>query len=108
MRTMMKVTLPVEAGNKALRDGVLPQMVEAMVKMTKPEASYFYAETGKRSMLFVFDMKDASQIPSIAEPFFTEMNAEVSFIPVMNADDLKRGLDKTAGRRRHERVPAEA
>ena len=110
MRTLMKVTLPVEAGNRALKDGTLPQTVEAMAKMTKPEASYFYAEGGKRSMLFVFDMKDSSQIPSIAETFFQEMNADVEFYPVMNADDLKKGiagLQKASGRR-HGRVPLEA
>lgn len=40
----------------------------------------------------VFDMKDPSEMPVIAEPFFTELNAKVDFCPVMNADDLQKGL----------------
>ena len=107
MRTLMKVTLPVEMGNKAVQDGTFPKTVEAMIEMTKPEASYFYTETGKRSMLFVFDMKDATQIPMIAESFFMALHADVQFYPVMNAADLKIGLEKAASRK-HGRVPAEA
>jgi hypothetical protein len=40
-----------------------------------------------------FDMKDASEIPAIAEPLFAGLNARIQLLPVMNADDLKRGLD---------------
>lgn len=105
MRTLMKVTLPVEAGNKAIKDGTLPKTVQSLIDACKPEASYFYAENGKRCMLFVFDMKEASQIPKIAEPFFMDLNADVQFCPVMNALDLRTGLESVAGRK-HGRVPA--
>lgn len=106
MRTLMKVTLPVEAGNRAIVDGTLPTTVQNMIDATKPEASYFYTETGKRSMMFVFDMKDTTQIPKIAESFFMALNADVQFFPVMNASDLKIGLAKVVGRK-HGRVLAE-
>jgi hypothetical protein len=99
MRTMMKVTIPVENGNKAIKDGSLPKLVQSLGEANKLEASYFYTETGRRTMLFVLDMKDASQIPPLAESFFMNLNAEVQFFPVMNAEDLKSGLEKVAGRR---------
>jgi ATP-dependent DNA ligase len=35
----------------------------------------------------------ASEIAAIAEPFFAGLNARLQLQPVMNADDLKRGLD---------------
>ena len=65
----------------------------AAMQDLKPEAAYFYPENGKRACLMVFDMKDPSQIPVIAERFFMELNAEVTLTPVMNADDLKKGLE---------------
>lgn len=40
----------------------------------------------------VFDMKDPSELPSIVEPFFMQMNAEVEITPVMDAKDLEKGL----------------
>jgi hypothetical protein len=41
----------------------------------------------------VFDLKDPSEIPGIAEPFFMHLNAKVDFCPVMNAEDLQKGLE---------------
>ena len=58
----------------------------------KPEAAYFVAQDGLRSAMMFFDMKDASDIPAIVEPLFLGLNAEIELLPVMNADELKRGL----------------
>jgi hypothetical protein len=94
MRTMLRITMPAAAGNRAIKDGSLPKLMGETMAKLKPEAAYFYPENGMRAALFVFDMKDASEIPPIVEPFFMTMDATVTLTPVMNADDLKAGLQK--------------
>jgi hypothetical protein len=94
MRTMMKVSIPVEAGNKGVSEGVLPRTVMKFVEQMKPEASYFVAEHGTRTAYFVFDLVDPSMIPTAAEPFFMNLNASISIQPAMNLDDMKAGVEK--------------
>jgi len=92
MRMMMKVQIPVAAGNQAIADGGLPEVVQKTMEKLKPEAAYFYAEEGMRTSIFIFDMTDSAQIPVAAEPFFQKLDACVGFRPVMNAEDLQEGL----------------
>ena len=94
MRVMMKCSIPVEAGNKGVKEGTLPKTVMAFIEQHRPEASYFIAEQGKRTALFFFDLKDPTMIPSVAEPFFMNLNAEVSIVPAMNAEDMKTGVER--------------
>jgi hypothetical protein len=93
MRMMLKIVIPTETGNQAIKDGSLHKIFEATMSNLKPEAAYFVAEHGLRSAMMFFDMKDASDIPAIAEPLFAGLNARIQLLPVMNAEDLKRGLD---------------
>ena len=37
-------------------------------------------------------MKDSSQVAEIAEMLFSNLDAAVEFTPVMNSDDLQKGL----------------
>jgi len=45
----------------------------------------------------VFDLEDPSQIPSIVEPMFSKLNATVEMFPVMNREDLQKGLEQLSG-----------
>ena len=94
MRMMVKFSIPVEAGNKASQEQKWGEIIGNAHDQLKPEAAYFFAKDGRRTSLFVFDLKDTSDIPSIAEPWCQGVNAEVEFTPVMNADELKVGVDK--------------
>jgi len=89
MRMLLRVSIPVETGNAAAKAGTLGSTVKRILDDLKPEAAYFMADdNGNRSGSIVFDMKDTSQIPAIAEPWFLAFNAQISLRPVMNPQDL--------------------
>ena len=91
MRMLLRVSIPVEAGNAAAKDGTLGPTIERILADLKPEAAYFFADdSGQRSGSIVFDMKDTSQIPAVAEPWFLAFNARVSLRPIMNPQDLAK------------------
>jgi hypothetical protein len=60
----------------------------------KPEAAYFFPDGGVRTCIMIVDLKDVTDMPGVAEPLFMKLNAKVEFLPVMNAEELKRGLSK--------------
>jgi len=91
MRMLLRVSIPVETGNAAVKAGTLSSTIEGILADLKPEAAYFFADdNGDRSGSIVFDMKDASQIPGIAEPWFLAFNARVSLRPIMSPQDLAK------------------
>jgi hypothetical protein len=99
MRMLMKVNLDTATGNNAVRNGTLGSTIKSILDEIKPEAAYFTDDGGERTAYIFFDMKDASQIPSLAEPFFLAFNAKVHFRPAMNLGDLAQagpGIDAVA------------
>jgi hypothetical protein len=98
MRMMMKVSIPVEAGNRGIEEGILPKTVMEFVEKMKPEACYFTPEGGKRTAFFFFDLADPTMLPSAVEPFFMNLNAGIKLSPAMNLDDMKAGVAKAMKR----------
>ena len=44
----------------------------------------------------IFDLAEPSQVVETVDPFFLNLNAAVELIPVMNGDDLRKGLAKAS------------
>jgi hypothetical protein len=94
MRVLLKASLNTEKANDVIRSGKMPQLMQEALGNIKPEAAYFTVDHGVRTAYVFFDMQDSSQMPSIGEPFFMDLGAEVDMTPVMNADDLQKGLSE--------------
>jgi hypothetical protein len=89
MRFLVKVSIPVEAGNdSAKKDGL--KAIQSILEKQKPEAAYFVTENGQRAAFLIMNMDDASQIPAIAEPWFLALNASIEMIPAMIPADLQK------------------
>jgi hypothetical protein len=92
MRVLLKVRIPVEAGNAAIKAGAMAPGMRQFQETAKPEALYFTLADGARTMYAVVDMASSADMPRLLEPMFSMLNAEVEATPCMNADDLAAGL----------------
>lgn len=90
MRCIMKVSFPVEKGNEAIKSGKLQKVIKSFMDEIKPEAACFTAVNGQRGGIFIVDLKDPSEIPMVAEPFFLGLDASIEIQPAMNLEDLMK------------------
>jgi hypothetical protein len=90
MRFLVKMHIPIEAGNKALRDPEFGSKMKELLSEMKAEAAYFTTVNGQRGGYIVVNLDDASKIPAIAEPLFFWFKADIEFIPVMLPEDLAK------------------
>ncbi len=101
MRMLMNIIFPLEPFNSAVRDGTVGSKMKAILDQIKPEAVYFTEQNGQRGGILVVDVKDSSEIPSLAEPWYLTFEADVEFRVAMNPEDLARAnleaLGKTWG-----------
>ena len=91
MRMLMKVSIPVEAGNRATRAGTLGATVRRILEEQKPEAAYFAALDGKRTGILVLDIEGAHPLPSFAEPWLLAFDASLLFSLV---DPFKKNAEE--------------
>jgi hypothetical protein len=89
---MAKISIPVESGNRAINNGSLPAVMQRTAERWHPEAMYFTTFDGRRTAFLIFNLPETHDLPPFAEPFFTELNAEVEVAPVMDGTDLQKGL----------------
>jgi hypothetical protein len=95
MRMMLTATFPHEPFNALVRDNKAGQILGRIVDDLKPEAVYFTEQHGMRCAVLIIDVADVSRIPTYAEPFFLNFNADCRFRIVMTPADLgKAGLEE--------------
>lgn len=92
MRFLVKTTIDTQIGSELIKSGKMgPAMQEIMGQM-KPEAAYFIEENGVRTQILIINIDDASQLPSIAEPWWQTFGGKVEVHPAMVAEDLEKAM----------------
>ncbi|MBZ5514049.1 MAG: panthothenate synthetase [Acidobacteriia bacterium] len=94
MRMLFQVKIPHETFNAAVRDGTAGKRMQRILDELKPEAVYFTEYEGRRGAMMIINLKDPSEVPRFAEPWFLQFNADCEFHIVMSPEDLaKAGLE---------------
>ncbi|MFI0430273.1 panthothenate synthetase [Mariniflexile sp. HMF6888] len=97
MRMLVNVTCPIEPFNSMVRNGTAGEIIGRVIDDIKPESIYFTEQEGNRGAVMVVEVANASDIPSIAEPWFLNFEAICEFRIAMSPDDLmKSNLTKLA------------
>ncbi|MFC7840550.1 hypothetical protein [Streptomyces sp. NPDC057382] len=94
MRVLLKACMDTEKANEAIRNGTLGKLIQESMELIRPEAAYFTTDHGKRTAYLVFDMQESAQMPVLSEPFFLDLGAEITYTPVMNVEDVQKGLSQ--------------
>ena len=102
MRFLLKVSIPVESGNAAVKNGTLGSTIQSILEETRPEAAYFSEENGQRTGFIFADIASESDLPRLAEPWFLAFNAKVEISIAMTGEDLaKAGPDIEAAAKKY-------
>ena len=91
MRFLVKITVPHELFNSAVKNGSIGARTQAILAEIEPEAAYFTEFNGKRTAILVVNFDDVSQLTAIGEPWFLNFKADVEFHPAMTGADLAKG-----------------
>jgi len=95
MRMLLKVKIPHDKFNAAVKDGSAGKKMQRILAELKPEAVYFTEHEGHRGAILIVDVAEPSRVPTLAEPWFLQFNADCEFHIVMSPEDLaKAGLDE--------------
>jgi hypothetical protein len=95
MRMLLHVRIPHEEFNAAVRDGSAGRKVRQILEETKAEAVYFTEYGGQRGAVMIINIKDPSEVPRFAEPWFLLFKADVQFHIAMTPEELGRaGLEE--------------
>ncbi len=91
MRTMLRLMMDTSAGNAAIRNRDVQNVIEDVAIKIHPVAASLYPSKGRRCALFVFDMTGSSDISEILGALFVNLGAGLELTPVMNSEDLRTG-----------------
>lgn len=90
----MLVQMPLEPFNSAVRDGSAGPKIKRILEAIQPETIFFTERNGRRGCVLTVQLKDPSDLPRLAEPWFLTLDAEVERRIAMTPEELGRaGLE---------------
>jgi hypothetical protein len=97
LRMLLHLEFPLEPFNSMVKDGSVGPKMMKILETLKPESAYFSESDGCRGGTLVVDVKEPSDVPFFAEPWFLTFNASVKFRIAMSPQDLgKSNLESLA------------
>jgi hypothetical protein len=94
MRVMLNVTMNTEKSNALVESGQMGGVIQGIMENLKPEAAYFHPRNGGRSITMFLELTESAALPSVVEPFWSQLGATVEITPCMNAQELGEGLGR--------------
>ncbi|MEU2629563.1 hypothetical protein [Kitasatospora sp. NPDC007106] len=92
MRMLVQASIDTERANAVIAEGKMPETMEQILTVLKPEAAYFYPLHGRRGLVMVVDVTDEADLIPLVEPLWMEMGADVEVAPCLTAQELQAGL----------------
>ena len=92
IRMMLKVQIPPDGGNEAIKAGNQGAIFEALIDQIKPEAVYFTQEDGLRTAYFVYTIYETTDFAAIHEPLIQGFGARVYDMPALTWEELKQAF----------------
>lgn len=92
MRVMVKFSIPVSHGNELVKSGKISRNFQSLMEDFKPEAAYFFPDNGQRSGFMIINVADSPDLVKVAESFWFGLHADISTTPVLNGEDLAKGI----------------
>ena len=95
MHFLVKASIPTEIGNAKVKNGTLPDAVQAVLSsahnQAKPVAVFFTAENGVRTTYALMDVTDTTGISLIEEAWFLSFSAKLEIQLACTPEDLAKG-----------------
>ena len=92
MRFMVQFSVPTQYGNEIVRSGKIEKVIKKLGEEFKPEAMYFYPADGLRAGCMFIQTDNPAICAAIGERLWFGLQAEVKVTPVMNGEELGKGL----------------
>ena len=96
MRFMIEFSIPTQYGNEVVRSGKIDKVFKKLGEDLKPEAMYFYPAEGLRAGCIFIQSNDPAVCVAVGERLWFGLHAQVKVTPVMNGEDLGKGLSEAA------------